>query len=157
MPVEVASMLPAEYHEVRALWEAADGVGLDAIDAEPRIVAYLERNPGLCLVARDAAAAGRRPIVGAVLCGHDGRRGYLSHLAVAAEYRGQGIARQLIERCLVQLQQAGILRCSIHVFSENDDGIAFWMRLGYSVRDEITVMQRAIGREEKARRSRSPW
>jgi N-acetylglutamate synthase len=143
MPFEIAPMLPEEYPEVRTLWESTSGVGLDASDAEPGIVAYLERNPGLCLVARGGAAGGHA-IIGAVLCGHDGRRGYLSHLTVAAEHRGQGIARQLIERCLDQLRESGILKCSIHVFSDNDEGIAFWKQLGYHVRGDVTVMQRAV-------------
>jgi ribosomal protein S18 acetylase RimI-like enzyme len=146
MPIGIAPMLPDDYREVRALWESSDGVGLDESDAEAGIVAFLERNPGLSCVARDTERADGQEIVAAVLCSQDGRRGCLSRLAVAPAYRQRGLGRQLVDRCCAQLAAAGIRRCTIHVFADNRDGIAFWERLGFAPRQEISIFQRATDR-----------
>ena len=87
---QLRPMRIADYDEVLALWQKSEGVGLGESDDRAAIAAYLARNPGLSLVA----VAGKRT-VGAVLCGHDGRRGYLHHLAAASSHRRQGIARAL--------------------------------------------------------------
>lgn len=142
LPIEYSSMQPDDYPAVRALWESTDGVGLDASDEEEPILAYLERNPGLSWVARDPDRPAGEEIVAAVLCGQDGRRGYLSHLAVAPVYRDRGIGRAVVDRCCAGLAAAGIRRCSIHVFAENAAGIAFWQTLGYSHRSDIVLLQR---------------
>jgi ribosomal protein S18 acetylase RimI-like enzyme len=90
-------------------------------------MAYLTRNPGLSRVAVQ-----NEQIIGAVLCGHDGRRGLLYHLAVAPGLRGQGIGRRLVEECLAGLQTSGIKRALILVARENDLGRAFWAARGFA-------------------------
>jgi len=134
--VHVRPMAADDYPEVRALWDATPGVGLDASDEEPRIVAYLARNPGLSLVAHDADGL----LVAAVLCGHDGRRGYLSHLAVAASHRRRGLGRRLVARCLERLSAERILRCNLRMFVDNHSGAEFWSGIGWRVRDDLVVM-----------------
>src|SRR4051812_31804433 len=116
MEIEIRPMKADDYDAVRALWEATDGVGLDPSDERDRIIAYLQRNPGLSLAARDKSQNARDRIVGAVLCGFDGRRGDLCHLAVAAEYRGRGIGQRLVEDCLARLRDVGMLKCNIRVY-----------------------------------------
>ena len=140
--IHISPMLPDDFPEVRALWAATKGVGLDASDEREWIIAYLQRNPGLSLVARDETRAAGNNIVGAVLCGHDGRRGDLVHLAVAMEYRRRGIGRRLVEECLARLRDVGILKCNIRVYWHNAEAQAFWQRLGFAVRDDLAVMQR---------------
>jgi putative acetyltransferase len=81
-------------------------------------------------------------LVGAVLCGTDGRRGYLHHLAVAAELRGRGVGRSLVERCLDALARIGVTRCHIFVYARNTEGQKFWDRLGWYRRDDLLVMSR---------------
>jgi ribosomal protein S18 acetylase RimI-like enzyme len=117
-----------DYSAVTALWEATEGVAYHPEDADSpgSIARYLERNPGLSQVATDD---GR--LVGAVLSGHDGRRGSLHHLAVACSHRGRRVGRTLVERALAGLEAEGISRCNILVFSENTGGLAFWERLGW--------------------------
>ena len=144
MEIEIRPMQAGDYDAVRALWEATDGVGLDPSDDREQIIAYLQRNPGLSLVAWDERRDARDRIIGAVLCGFDGRRGDLCHLAVAAEYRGRGIGRRLVEDCLGRLRDVGMLKCNIRVYCRNADGQAFWRRLGFAVRGDLAVMQRAI-------------
>ena len=77
----------ADYDTVRSLWENTEGIGLNESDTSAAVALFLERNPGLSLVALSPTGE----IVGAVLCGHDGRRGYLHHLAVVKAARGRGL------------------------------------------------------------------
>jgi N-acetylglutamate synthase len=138
MSIHIAALTAGDYAEVRRLWESTPGMGLSYCDSEKFFAPYLERNPGLSLVARDGNA-----IVAAVMCGHDGRRGYLSHLAVAAGYRYRGLGRRLVETCLQKLWTAGVTACNIRVYRDNAAGIAFWERIGF--RDVgVNVMRRDI-------------
>ncbi len=107
------------------------------VDAREPLIAYLARNPGLNFVALDASA-----IVGAVLCGTDGRRGYLQHLAVAPAHRRRGIGRALVERCIRALTARGIDKCHLMVVSDNHDAAAFWTRLGWVDRSDVRLMSR---------------
>lgn len=135
--VHIASMTDDDYDEVLALWQAAEGVGLNGADTRENIAAYLARNPGLSLVARD-----RGRIVGAVLCGHDGRRGYLHHLAVARESRHNGVGRRLVETCLSRLAAEGIQRCNIFLYADNEPGERFWKRDGWTERPELKILSK---------------
>ena len=87
---------------------------------------YLLRNPGLSRVALEGET-----IVGAVLCGHDGRRGLIYHLAVAPAHHGKGIGRRLLQECIDGLRKAGIARALILVSGENAKGRTFWLRNGW--------------------------
>lgn len=110
----------------RRLWAEADGVELAEGDSEAELTAYLARNPGMSY----AALAGDE-LVGAVLAGHDGRRGLLYHLAVSPAHRGGGTGRRLVELALERLHAAGIARVLILVAADNAGGRAFWRRLGW--------------------------
>lgn len=139
MAVEITEMTIDDYDAVRALWEQTEGVGLSDADTQESIDAYLRRNPGLSFVARDDGQ-----LVGAVLCGHDGRRGYLHHLAVSKSYRRQRIGSSLVEHCLAMPGSLGILKCNIMVFADNGDGATFWERGGWCERVDLRIRQRAI-------------
>ena len=117
-------------------WETSAGVGLNESDTIEHLTDFLQRNPELSLVAVD-----NEEIVGAVLCGHDGRRGYLHHLAVSPNYQRQGIGTQLVERCLVALRERQILKCNVFVYSNNEDGSVFWRLQGWRDREDLRVMQ----------------
>ena len=110
------------------------------------LAAYLERNRGFSLVAVDPAGH----ISGVILCGHDGARGYIRHLAVAHNARGQGLARDLIGRCLDGLRSLGIHKCTVHIFSDNEDGLRFWRHLGWIDRHDLRVMQVILTESEDA-------
>ncbi|KKK77844.1 hypothetical protein LCGC14_2849520, partial [marine sediment metagenome] len=90
--------------------------------------------PGLSFVARDADR-----VVGAVLCGQDGRRGYLHHLTVAPSHRGGGLGRTLCGRCLDALRVVGIEKCHVFVFADNHDAIAFWRAAGWQRRTDLVM------------------
>ena len=117
-------------------WETSAGVGLNESDTIEHLTDFLQRNPELSLVAVD-----NEEIVGAVLCGHDGRRGYLHHLAVSPNYQRQGIGTQLVERCLVALRERQIFKCNVFVYSNNEDGSVFWRLQGWRDREDLRVMK----------------
>lgn len=131
-------MVASDIGEVLALWQGMPGIGLNESDTPANLTRFLERNAGLSLVAR----APCQSIVGALLCSHDGRRGYLHHLAVALNHRRQGLAREMVERCLVALRGEAIFKCNIFVYANNEDGQRFWKASGWSVRSDLTMLQR---------------
>jgi ribosomal protein S18 acetylase RimI-like enzyme len=139
MTVETCPMTSADLPEVLAFWATMEGVGLNESDTPARLARYLLRNEELSIIARDA---GR--LVGAVLCGHDGRRGYLHHLAVAPSYRRKRIGTSLIQRCLASLTAIGIQKCNIFVYADNDDGAEFWRKTGWLDRSDLKVMQHPL-------------
>ena len=124
----------ADYAQLLQLWQDCDGLNLRDADSPEGIDRYLQRNPGLSFVA--VAADG---ICGSLMAGHDGRRGYIQHLAVAEAYRRQGIAGELIQRCLDALLQAGIVKSHVHVQQTNAVGLEFWRRRGWVHRDEVEM------------------
>ncbi|MBD3367784.1 MAG: GNAT family N-acetyltransferase [Candidatus Eisenbacteria bacterium] len=137
-------MSAADFDDVEALWKASPGVGLYPGDDREGIERFLERNPGLSFVARED---GR--MVGAVLCGHDGRRGYVTHLAVDDAHRGEGIGRRLVESALSALASAGIEKAHLFVFQENEGAREFWKRVGWRERGDLVTMSRYLTRRPK--------
>jgi ribosomal protein S18 acetylase RimI-like enzyme len=135
MTVYTREMTIDDYDEVFDLWQVSEGVGLSTADERDEIDMYLRRNPGTSFVALDEGQ-----LVAAVLCGHDGRRGYIHHLAVKKSHRQSGIGRRLVENCLGELQLKGIQKCHLFVFGENRDAIVFWERLGFIQRLELRMM-----------------
>ncbi len=137
MRARLNRMTIRDYDEVIELWQTAEGVRLGEDDTRPRIAGYLRRNPGMSFVARDG-----RKLVGAILCGHDGRRGYLHHLAVSPSHRRCGIGRALVQRCLAALRAAGLRRCRAVVLTGNRRGRAFWRALGWTApRDTMGIVR----------------
>jgi N-acetylglutamate synthase len=138
--MQIQEMSIGDYKEVFSLWENTEGIGLhDDVDSKDGIRRYLKRNPGLSFVAREN---GR--IVGAVLSGHDGRRGYLHHLTVAQTHRKKGIGKALVDRVLAGFQAIGIPKCHLWVFGDNFSGQRFWKHIGWTKRKDISLMSRNI-------------
>ena len=115
-----------DYDGATALWNAVEGVEVSEGDAREDIKAYLLRNPGLSRVAEEDGQ-----IVGAALCGHDGRRAWIYHLAVAATHRGQGVGNRLLNECVAKLRGTGVKRAIILVAGDNASGRSFWLRNGW--------------------------
>lgn len=116
----------ADYDRAVALWAEVEGVEICEGDSREEILGYLERNPGLSRVAEENGT-----IVGAALCGHDGRRGWIYHLAVSAACRGKGIGKLLLNDCVRGLRDAGVKRAIILVAGDNPGGHEFWLRNGW--------------------------
>ncbi len=141
MNVTIRKMSIRDYAEVAALWAGVPGLGVHLADADSResIKRYLARNPGLSFVA-----CRQGNLIGAILCGHDGRRGILYHLAVLPEYRRLGIGRKLVNHCLKALAQAGIGKCYIFVFSDNTKARSFWKKIGWSKYEGLDAMYKFV-------------
>jgi putative acetyltransferase len=134
------SLTLSDYDAVYALWQKTEGMGLGDSDTREAIAAFLERNPGLSAVA--CAPDGR--IVGTVLCGHDGRRGYLHHLAVVHAHRKQGIGKTLVDECLAKLAALKIQKVNLFLFASHTEGRTFWLRQGWTVRGDIALVQKVL-------------
>ncbi len=128
------------YEEAITFWKETEGIGLSEADSEDNIRFYLKRNPDMSFIAKDREGI----ILGAVLCGHDGRRGYIHHLAVRQGLRRQGIGRKLVQECLSRLKATGIQKCHIFIFHDNFNGINFWKRLGWTLREDLQIISKNI-------------
>ncbi|KWX71677.1 GCN5 family acetyltransferase [Paenibacillus riograndensis] len=128
-------MTADDYEAAYRLWENTEGMNLSGADSREEILRYLERNPGLSQVAEN----GDKTLAGTAMCGHDGRRGYMYHVAVSEDGRGQGVGRELVSRCLASLLQEGIEKCHLMVIEGNALGRSFWTRIGWEERDGIVL------------------
>jgi len=146
----IRRMTLADYEPVIALWRALPGIGLDDdSDSRKGIARYLKRNPGLSFVA-----LAQGTVVGAVLSGHDGRRGYLHHLAVAPTHRKLGIGKALTQRCLEALGRNGIPKCNIFLYRSNAKGRAFWKHNGWDLRQDLSILQKRTSDDFLSRKER---
>ena len=115
-----------DYHAALELWQRVEGVEVAEGDDEQGIAQFIARNPGLSRVATEGPR-----LIGVIMCGHDGRRGHIYHLAVDPGYRRYGIGKRLVQECLDQLRQAGVIRAIILVADNNPGGAEFWKRAGW--------------------------
>ena len=128
----IRTMQLTDYDAVMALMQQTPGVSIRDADSREATQRYLDRNPGLSFVAHADGA-----MVGCIMSGHDGRRGYLQHLLVVPAYRERGVASALIEACLAGLESIGILKSHIDVLTTNEAGQRFWARRGWMLRTDL--------------------
>jgi ribosomal protein S18 acetylase RimI-like enzyme len=133
--IAICEMTMRDYSRAFELWSRSEGMGLSSADSRRAIRAYLRRNPGLSLIARCGTE-----VIATVLCAHDGRRGFLHHLAVARSYRRRGLGAKLVSACLARLAAAGIEKCHIFLHADNTYGRRFWSRRGWIAREDLVVM-----------------
>lgn len=128
-----------DYDEIYALWRKIPGIGLSSADERENIASYLQHNPGQSFVCRDNTT-----IVGTILCGNDGRRGFIHHTAVLPDYRHQGIATTLVQRALAQQRALDMKKVHLFIYCTNDLGKAFWQQQGFMQREDINIMSAEI-------------
>ncbi len=134
-----------DYSSVYALWLSCSGMGLNNLDdSREGIEKFLKRNPTTCFVAVED-----EEIVGVIIGGHDGRRGYIYHTAVHKNYRRRGIAENLLDKCLDALKAEGINKVALVVFERNWSGNAFWQKQGFDVRTDLVYRNKAIAEIER--------
>ncbi len=139
MNLIIREFTPADIGAAISLWQSCEGIGLSSADEPERIANYLARNPGLSFTAWV-----RSELAGAVLCGHDGRRGYLHHLAVHPKYRRLGIGHALVERSHNSLRALSIEKVHIFVYHDNQSALDFWQNEKYFPRDELVLMSAVL-------------
>ncbi|ACU88996.1 GNAT family N-acetyltransferase [Desulfomicrobium baculatum] len=137
--IRISPMSINDHAAAMALWQDTPGIGLSAADGAEAMQSYLERNPGL---SQCAWANGL--LIGTVLAGHDGRRGYLHHLCVHDDFRHRGVGRQLIGRALEVLDALGLEKAHAFLFTDNESGRRFWDRIGWTWRTDIGVVSITI-------------
>jgi len=138
--MHIRTMTIDDYEEVYELWRNTPGIGLhDAEDSKTGIGKYLQRNPGTCFVAENDGN-----IIGVILSGHDGRRGYISHTAVSLSERNKGVGTALLNRAVDALKQEGLSRAALFVFKDNKTGNEFWENRGFAVRDDVVFRNKII-------------
>lgn len=138
--MNIRKMTIADYDKVYALWLSCKGMGLNNLDdSREGIERFLKRNPDTCFIAEDSAE-----VVGVILAGNDGRRGYIYHTAVHPEHRRKGTAKLLVETALKALKELGINKAALVVFERNEDGNAFWENIGFTARSDLVYRNRAM-------------
>lgn len=133
-------MTPADYDGVYHLWIHTPGMGLNTTDdSREGIEKYLRRNPTTSFVALDGET-----IIGVIMAGHDGRRGYIHHTAVRTDYRGRGIARALVDHAMSALEAEGIHKVALVAFARNEIGNGFWEKTGFEKREDLVYRNKNI-------------
>jgi ribosomal protein S18 acetylase RimI-like enzyme len=132
-----------DYDEAYSLWKISPGIGLKVLDdSQTGIRKYLERNPLTCFTAEENGE-----LAGTILGGHDGRRGYIYHLAVKPEHRNRGLGRALLESVEKALILEGINKVALISFKNNVGGNRFFKACGYPIRDDIVYRNKNLNRE----------
>ena len=133
-----------DYEELFQMWKSTPNMGLRSLDdSREGIAHFLKRNPDTNFVAYEDGQ-----LVGVIMSGHDGRRGYIYHTVVLPEYRRRGIATQLVEATVQALRREGITRVCLNVMETNDQGKQFWMGQGWEKKDFLGFYSKAITEQE---------
>ncbi len=133
-------MALSDYEQVYQLWLSCAGMGLNNLDdSREGIERFLKRNPETCFVAEKD-----EKIIGVIIAGNDGRRGYIYHTAVNPDYRKQGIGKKLVDNAMRALEKEGINKVALVVFEKNKIGNDFWENIGFTVRDDLVYRNKNI-------------
>ena len=131
--MNIREMKIEDYDNVFALWKTIKGFGIRSVDdSREGIERFLKWNPGLSVVAEEDGK-----IVGAILCGSDGRRGCLYDVCVHKDYRRRGIGKTMVVWCMEKLKELQINKVSLIAFTQNDVGNAFWKEIGWTKREDL--------------------
>lgn len=132
-----------DYEQVYALWKQIHGFGIRSVDdSKEGIARFLKRNPDTSVVAVEDGK-----IVGAILCGHDGRRGCMYHVCVDADYRMRGIGKSMVVSAMEALKKEKISKVSLIAFTKNDIGNAFWKEIGWTKRLDLNYYDFTLNEE----------
>lgn len=140
----IRRMVIADYDAVFKMWSETEGMGLRSLDdSREGIERFLKRNPSSCFVSMDGEC-----LNGVILCGHDGRRGYIYHTVVKKECQKQGIGTQLIEAAMDALRKEDITRVCLNVMETNEQGKHFWQNRGWEKKDFLGFYSKSITDKE---------
>lgn len=138
--MEIREMNLSDYEVVFGLWQSIKTLGMRSLDdSKEGIDRFLKRNPNTCLVATIETK-----IVGVILGGHDGRRGYIYHMSVAESFRNQGIGKALVTAVLEAFTKEDINKVALVAFSYNESGNNFWEAMGFSKREDLIYRNKSL-------------
>ncbi|WP_346879865.1 GNAT family N-acetyltransferase [Clostridium sp. UBA3061] len=141
--MEIVEMKISNYEDIFKLWTSTPGMGLRNLDdSKEGIDKFLRRNPATNFIAEEDGK-----IVGSILCGHDGRRGYIYHTAVDMRYRGKGIGKKIVNSVINALKREGINKAALVVFTNNEVGNGFWRSMGWEKREDLNYYNSSINKE----------
>lgn len=143
--VSLRTMRPADLRPVLAMLARCEGIGRRSADTPAALRRFLLRNPGLSVVAVE-----KRQMIGCVFVGHDGRRGYLHHVAVDPDHRRAGLGRRIVELALARLLAIGIEKVHCDVFRSNRAALRFWRAAGWTRRNDLARLSIVIGDDPNA-------
>lgn len=131
--MQLRKMVAADYGAVFELWTNCPEMELnDVDDSREGVERFLTRNPDTCFVAEEDNV-----ILGVLLAGCDGRRGYIYHAAVKPERRGRGIGSAMVEAALSALKAMGVSKVGLLTFCDNEGGNRFWKEHGFDARTDL--------------------
>ena len=135
--LKIRPMLLEDFEQVHSLWMEIHGFGIRSIDdSREGVERFIRRNPTTSMVAEYQGK-----IIGAILCGHDGRRAGLYHVCVQEKYRKHGIGQKLVECCLKALEAENISKVNLIAFKQNETGNRFWQGLGWTFREDVNYYE----------------
>ena len=138
--MNIRLLTPADFPKIFALWMRTPGMGLNNLDdSQEGISRYLQRNPNTCFAAEE-----NNELVGVILSGHDGRRAFLYHLAVAEAWQRRGIGSALLDAALQALRAEGIHKAALVVMARNLKGNAFWEKVGFTTRPDLVYRNKLL-------------
>lgn len=143
MSVEIRTMTIEDYDGVKALWLTIKGFAIRSIDdSYEGVERFIKRNPTTSVVAVEDGE-----VIGAILCGYDGRRGCLYHVCVREDHRRRGIGKDMVVFCMKALKEQKISKVSLIAFSSNDIGNAFWKEIGWTRREDLNYYDFTLNEE----------
>lgn len=138
--MKIRKMIIDDYEGVYQLWNNTDGMGMRSVDdSKECIEKYLKRNPETCFVAEI-----ENKIIGVILSGHDGRRGYIYHTAVNNTSRKQRIGTKLVDTAIEKLKEQGINKVALVAFGTNELGNSFWEAQGFEERNDLVYRNKSL-------------
>ncbi|WP_209511127.1 GNAT family N-acetyltransferase [Sedimentibacter acidaminivorans] len=131
--MHIENFVIEDYENAYKLWTNTKGMGMRSLDdSKDGIAKFLTRNPSTNFVAKI-----NNEIIGVILSGHDGRRGYIYHASVNVNYRNQGVGTKLLEAVYKSMKEEGINKVALVVFKTNDIGNTFWKSSGLEERNDL--------------------
>ncbi len=138
--MKIVKMKIKNYKDVYSLWISTPGMGLNKTDDSKKgIGKYINRNPNTCFIAKE-----NKKVIGVILSGHDGRRGFIHHTAVDCAYRNKGIGTALVNKAIEALKKEGINKVCFVVFKNNELGNQFWENYGFKIREDLVYRNKVI-------------
>lgn len=135
--MKIREMTVEDYENVYALWKTIKGFGLRSIDdSKEGVERFVRRNPTTSIVAEENGG-----IIGAILCGHDGRRGCFYHVCVKEEHRKRGIGKKMVAAAMEALRKENISKVNLIAFQTNQVGNRFWSSMGWSFREDVNYYE----------------